>query len=153
MNRKLLGFGLILFGILFFCIGSLIPFYCTVMRVLTQYLILLSLGILFLIIGVVLSLKETRKTIGLVSFFTSLLTTCYFIIWIWSLFNEWSSSINNSWLTPVYIGIFSIVTGILANKKVEKFDKFGLAGLIITILSSLITFAYVLFVFFTAPPI
>jgi len=153
MNKKLLGFGLILSGVVFFCIGSLIPFYYTVMRVIIQYLILLSLGILFLILGIELSLKEAKKKIGLVSFITSLLAACYFIIWIWSLFNEWSYLVNNSWLTPVYIGIFSVITGIIANKKVEKYDKFGLAGLIITILSLLIAFAYVLYVYITATPI
>jgi len=149
MEKKILGLGLLLFGILFICIGSLYAFYYSVMMLFALYILLLTIGTLFLIYGILIYLKGNYKRVGLISLFASILTLSYLIIWFLSIMNDWSFDIqlmfSDNWLTPLYLTFFSITTGLIANKKVEKINKFGLAGLTIAILCLFLIFINIMY--------
>jgi len=121
--------------------------------------ILFTMGIFFLYNGVIIS-RENKQILGKVSLILSIITITLFLIILWSLINHtfWEffqhsmllffSTIILSFLT------IAIFTGLLSIKKPKPKNKFGVIGLLISLISILLIFIYVIFpiIFYFPPP-
>ena len=158
MEKKILSICLILLGIIIFYLGCFFDFYYSPfssMILAVLIIFLRTFGIIFLIFGVFFYLK--KQIIGIVSLVTSIAILCYLIIWFLSIINDWSFDtqwmLGNNVLTLLYLAFFSIITGLIANIKVEKLNKFGLAGLGIAIWCLFFTFINIIYFNSTIIPI